>query len=91
MSVILKEIEKREKILAEYDGKVARLEEITAEKETLEKEIAEYTPETLKAEIDELKDYGVQLGLIEKPADESKEETPCDNVVEGQPAVATSF
>lgn len=89
MSVILDELEKRKKVLAERDVKVARLEEIKAEETKINAELTEYNPETLKAEIEELTDSAIQLGLIEKPADESEDETPCDNVVEGQPAVAS--
>ena len=67
MSVILKEIEKRQHILDEHDSKVARVDALKAELACLEKEVSETNTFELKAEIEELKDYAIQLGLIEAP------------------------
>ena len=67
MSVILKEIEKRQHILDEHDSKVARVDALKTELACLEKEVSETNTFELKAEIEELKDYAIQLGLIEAP------------------------
>ena len=67
MSVILKEIEKRQHILDEHDRKVARVDALKAELACLDKEVSETNTFELKAEIEELKDYAIRLGLIEAP------------------------
>ena len=70
MSVILKEIEKRQHILDEHDSKVARVDELKVELACLEKEVSETNTFELKAEINELTDYAIQLGLIKAPVAE---------------------
>lgn len=76
MSVILKEIEKRQQILDEHDDKVARVDELKAELACLEKEVSETNTFELKAEIEELKNYAIQLGLISAPVvEETSTET----------------
>ena len=70
MSVILKEIEKRQQILDEYESKITRVDALKAELACLEKEVSETNTFELKAEIEELKDYAIQLGLIEAPVAE---------------------
>lgn len=72
MSIILKEIEKRQTLWAEYDGKVERKAELEAELAKLNAEIAATDKLALVAEIKELTEYGIKLGLIEAPVvDES--------------------
>ena len=82
MSVILKEIEKRQQILDEHDGKVARVDELKAELACLEKEVSETNTFELKAEIDELKDYAIRLGLIEAPVEEVENTTETEEVAQ---------
>ena len=82
MSVILKEIEKRQQILDEHDGKVARVDALKAELACLEKEVSETNTFELKAEIAELKDYAIQLGLIEAPVVEEKNAMETEELVE---------
>lgn len=83
MSVILKEIEKRQQILDEHDSKVARVDALKAELACLEKEVSETNTFELKAEIEELKDYAIQLGLIEAPvAEEVVAEAEIEEIVE---------
>ena len=82
MSVILKEIEKRQHILDEHDSKVARVDALKAELACLEKEVSETNTFELKAEINELTDYAIQLGLIEAPVVEGENATETEEVVE---------
>lgn len=82
MSVILKEIEKRQHILDEHDSKVARVDALKAELACLEKEVSETNTFELKAEIEELKDYAIQLGLIEAPVVEEESATETEEAVE---------
>ena len=89
MSVILKEIEKRQRILNEHDGKVERVNALKAELACLEKEISETNTFELKAEIEELENYAIQLGLIEAPAVEEMvgtEKIVEENKQENEPA-----
>ena len=74
MSVILKEIEKRQHILDEHDSKIARVDALKAELACLEKEVSETNTFELKAEIEELTDYAIKLGLI-APVEEYSTET----------------
>lgn len=74
MSIILKEIDKRQKLLTEYDGKVERKVALEAELAKLNAEIVETDKEkpVLLAEIKELTDCGIKLGVIAAPVvDES--------------------
>ena len=86
MSVILKELEKRQKQIDEYEAKVEKLEALKAEVACLEKEVTETNTFELKDEIKELTNCAIQLGLIEaETTDEEKEEVgeeqaPVDNV-----------
>ena len=82
MSVILKEIEKRQHILDEHDSKVARVDALKAELACLEKEVSETNTFELKAEIQELKNYAIQLGLIEAPVVEEENATETEELVE---------
>ena len=81
MSVILKEIEKRQQILDEHDGKVARVDALKAELACLEKEVSETNTFELKAEIEELKDYAIRLGLIEAPVVEDEKTTEAEEII----------
>lgn len=74
MSVILKEIQKRQQILEEHDSKVARVDALKVELACLEKEVSATNTFELKAEIDELTDYAIQLELIDVPAPVQQEE-----------------
>lgn len=75
MSVILKEIEKRKQILSDYDSKVKKLNDLKTELAILEKEVSETNTFELKAEIDELTNYAIQLGHIVVPMESNSEET----------------
>lgn len=72
MSIILKEIDKRQKLLTEYDGKVERKAALEAELAKLNAEIEATDKSVLVAEIKELTDCGIKLGVIAAPVvDES--------------------
>lgn len=72
MSIILKEIDKRQKLLTEYDGKVERKAALEAELAKLNAEIEATDKPVLLAEIKELTDCGIKLGVIAAPVvDES--------------------
>lgn len=75
MNVILKEIEKRQKKLNEYEAKVEELEMLKAKTACLEKEVSETNTFELKDEIKELTDYAIQLRLIEAPVAVEEPET----------------
>ena len=85
MSVILKELEKRQKKLDEYEAKVEKLGALKAEVACLEKEVMETNTFELKDEIAELRGYAIELKLIPAPDVETEEEsseTKTEEVVE---------
>lgn len=94
MNVILKELERRQKQLDEYEAKVEKLAELKATTACLEKEVSETNTFELKDEIKELTDYAIQLGFIEKPvtkevvAEDTVEELT-EEIVATQPTVTS--
>lgn len=83
MSIILKEIDKRQKLLTEYDGKVERKAELEAELTKLNAEIAATDKSVLIAEIKELTDCGIKIGVIAAPVvDESVDSVDVPGVTE---------
>ena len=86
MSVILKEIEKRQTQINEYEAKVEKLSELKAQVACLEKEVAETNTFELKDEIKELTEYAIQLRLIVVPTPEEtiEEEDGTAAVEEGE-------
>ena len=80
MNVILKELEKRQRKLDEYQAKVEELEALKAKAACLEKEVAETNTFELKDEIKELTAYAIELKLISPPVEETDE--PATETVE---------
>ena len=74
MSVVMKEIEKRQIIIAEHEMKIEKVAKLREEAEQLEREIAETDVTELKAEVEELTEDAIKLGYIEVPISETAEE-----------------
>ena len=70
MSIIEREIEKRQAIIDSKDEKINELAELRVKAENLEAEIAGIDTDVLVAEIEELKSY---LPKPEEPEDENPE------------------
>ena len=85
MSIILKELEKRNDLLLKFDEKTEERKLLVERLACLDKELGEFDKETLIAEIDELTECGIKLGLIEAPTN-AEENDNCfqetQNIVE---------
>lgn len=77
MSIIIKELERRNDLLLKFDEKTEEKKVLLERLEVLEKELGEFDKETLVAEIDELTECGIKLGLIEKPVEENAQVDGC--------------
>ena len=75
MSVVMKEIERRQIEIASYEMKIEKAAKLRAEAEILEKEVANTDVTQLAAEIHELTEDAIKLGYIDPPVpDEETEE-----------------
>jgi len=74
MNFIMRELENREKLLVEYAAKEQRRDELQAELNCLNQDLSQNSPETLKAEIEELKGYAIKLGFIQPPVEDVQPE-----------------
>lgn len=74
MSIIIKELERRNDLLLQFDEKTEERKVLMERLECLDKELGEFDKETLIAEIEELTDCGIKLGLIPAPIVENAEE-----------------
>lgn len=77
MSIIIKELEKRNDLLLKFDEKTEERKVLLERLECLEKELGEFDKETLIAEIDELTECGIKLGLIEAPIENAEQSDNC--------------
>lgn len=75
MSIIIKELERRNDLLLKFDEKVQERKTLIERLEFLNKELDEFDKETLVAEIDELTECGIRLGLLQAPIQEDVEQT----------------
>lgn len=74
MSIIIKELEKRNDLLLKFDEKTEERKVLIERLESLNKELDEFDKETLVAEIEELTECGIKLGVIPTPIVENAEE-----------------
>lgn len=84
MNVILKELERRQKQLDEYEAKVERLNAMKTEVACLEKEVSETNTFELKDEIQELTEFAKKLGFIQEPVVEEVVSESVEETVEEQ-------